>query len=279
MDQDVAISWEVGPKVSPSKIKSFEFCLGTEPSTCDAIEWKNVGLDKTYTFSAINLTPNTKYFVNLRYIDNDTNSASNSESGQGFKTNLGVGNSIVGVYQGCAPSIHGAGYFDYYRISIDHSSNYTAYYELFANATCTGTAINKISFEATINSVEIVSITNGIKTFDMDLKTKSTAVLMAHPGYYPYLNNIAECGFIDWTSTGWKNITGQTCPFLLQADAFHTTYRSVGQHQYITVIYQSAPGGQKLLDVPVPFRKSGDSPAQRENSQFTRTSDQGIYLN
>lgn len=278
IDQEIPVSWNISSRINPNKIKSFEVCLGSTPNQCDVVDWKNVGLEKSYKFSTSELTLNSKYFVSVRYIDIDTNLASRSECGDGFHTHIEMMNSLAGTYQGCAPSIHGSIYYDYYKITIDRHSNYTAYYELFNNSTCTGTAINKISFDSTISSVDVISTTNGVRTINVDLKTKETTVLMAHPGYYPSLNNNAECGFTNWSSNSWKNVTGKTCPFLLQGDIFHDTYRNFRDPQYITIKYRSQQG-QKLLDVPVPFRKSGDTPAERENLNFTRTSDQSVYLN
>ncbi|MFY7992359.1 MAG: hypothetical protein ACOVP4_03625 [Bacteriovoracaceae bacterium] len=185
---------------------------------------------------------------------------------------------IKGVYQGCAPSIHGNGYYDYYKVSITEKGDYTSYLQLHGTSDCSDAPINKISYQYQVSKIKKVSKIHGQTTFDVDLKVKRTDVQMVHPGYYPYLNNITECGFTDWSPTAWKNITAKTCPFLLAGDAFHDTYRAQGAIQYITIKYTKS-GPEKLLDIPVPFRTTGDSPSQRENVDFLTTSNSSLYLN
>jgi alpha-tubulin suppressor-like RCC1 family protein len=78
------IEWSY-QNIDSNKILSFEISLGTSPGAVDAVSWIDVGNVNSYKFQKA-LDPLTVYYVNIRYIDKDTNVKSAVFTSSGFTT-------------------------------------------------------------------------------------------------------------------------------------------------------------------------------------------------
>ncbi len=177
---------------------------------------------------------------------------------------------LRGNYKGCAPSIYGAGFFNYYDVRIRKKRLvYTD--RLHTDPNCEGAALNVQKEVYRFKKIKKIHLGGGITKYELDLKTRKIQVTMNDAGYFPYLNDISECGFTDWAAGITRKVTGRTCDFLLSADSFHDTYRARGELYYISVILDKSSGTHKELSYPLFFSESGDNSAERIDEEFVCT--------